>query len=142
MSLAGVKFSIALILACVFMVIAPGLAAEPATLKFPPLFGKDPEVVKCLSTLHNVKGCFQEIITSFLSHQVKLIGPACCEALNEVDDKCWPKLFPFDPFFPTLLKNYCAKVAHGVASPFSSLSPSPSPSPSIKVLNGNRNNKT
>ncbi|KAK3222725.1 hypothetical protein Dsin_009750, partial [Dipteronia sinensis] len=67
--------------------IAPGLAAEPATPEFPPLFGKDPNVVKCLSTHQSVKGCIQEIITSFLSRQVKLIGPACCKVLNEVDDK-------------------------------------------------------
>ncbi|KAK2635950.1 hypothetical protein Ddye_030742 [Dipteronia dyeriana] len=129
MSQAGVKFSIALILACVFIVIAPGLAAEPAALEFPPLFGNDPDVVKCLSTLQSVKGCVQEIITSFLSLQVKLIGPACCVAVNEVDDKCWPKLFPFDPFFPPLLKNYCTKVVSGGASP--------TPTPPTKVLNGN-----
>ncbi|KAK0574710.1 hypothetical protein LWI29_027799 [Acer saccharum] len=61
MSQASVKFSIALILACVFIVIAPGLAAEP---EFPPLFGQDPNVAKCLSTLQSVQGCVQEIITS------------------------------------------------------------------------------
>ncbi|KAK1553093.1 hypothetical protein Q3G72_028724 [Acer saccharum] len=38
MSQASVKFSIALILACVFIVIAPGLAAEP---EFPPLIKVD-----------------------------------------------------------------------------------------------------
>ncbi|KAK0574659.1 hypothetical protein LWI29_026830 [Acer saccharum] len=126
MSHASVNFSIALILACVFIVIAPGLAAEP---EFPPLFGQDPNVAKCLSTLQSVQGCVQEIITSFLSHQVKLIGPACCKALNEVDDNCWPKVFPLDPFFPTLLKNYCATVVPGGASP--------TPTPPAKLLGNN-----
>ncbi|KAH7574342.1 hypothetical protein JRO89_XS03G0284500 [Xanthoceras sorbifolium] len=98
MSQARVQFSIALILACVFMVIAPSLAAEPAP-GFPPLFEQDPDAMKCLSTLQSVQGCVQEVITSFLSHQVQLIGPACCKSLNEVDDKCWPRVFPFDPFF-------------------------------------------
>ncbi|KAK1550324.1 hypothetical protein Q3G72_017265 [Acer saccharum] len=126
MSQTSVNFSIALILACVFMVIAPGSAAEPST-EFTALFGKDPDVMQCLSTLQSVQGCVQEIITSFLSHQVQLIGPACCKALNKVDDKCWPKVFPFDPFFPPLLKNYCATVLSGGGA-------SPTPTSPAKVL--------
>ncbi|TXG61915.1 hypothetical protein EZV62_013278 [Acer yangbiense] len=113
MSQTNVNFSIALILACVFMVIAPGSAAEPST-EFTALFGQDPDVLQCLSTLQSVQGCVQEITTSFLSHQVQLLGTACCKALNEVDDRfCWPKVFPFDPFFPPLLNNYCAAVVSG-----------------------------
>ncbi|KAL5786336.1 hypothetical protein ACOSQ2_008728 [Xanthoceras sorbifolium] len=123
MSQASVRFSIALIIACVFTVIATTLAAEPA-VGLPPLFGQDPDIQKCLSTLQNVQGCVQEIITSFLSHQVQLIGPACCKALNEVDDKCWPKVFPLDPFFPPLLKNYCATVVPGA---------SPTPTPPVRA---------
>ncbi|KAK3213078.1 hypothetical protein Dsin_017784 [Dipteronia sinensis] len=57
----SVKFSIALILACVFMVIAPCSAVEPST-EFTTLFRKDPDVLKCLSTLQSVQGCVQEII--------------------------------------------------------------------------------
>ncbi|KAI9191849.1 hypothetical protein LWI28_014460 [Acer negundo] len=115
MSKASFRFSIALILACVFMVTAMSLAAEvlPAAAGLPPLFSQDPDILNCLSTLQAVQGCVQEIIASFFSHQVQLIGPACCKTLNEVDDKCWPKVFPFDPFFPPLLKNYCTNVIAG-----------------------------
>ncbi|KAL5787417.1 hypothetical protein ACOSP7_004366 [Xanthoceras sorbifolium] len=72
----SVKLSTASILACVFIVnIAPPcLAAGPAP-------GLQPFFV--------IQGCVQDIITSLLSHQVRLIGPACCKALNEGDDKCF-----------------------------------------------------
>ncbi|KAK1551371.1 hypothetical protein Q3G72_034520 [Acer saccharum] len=68
--------------------------------------------------LNSVQGCVQEITTSFLSHQVQLLGTACCKALNEVDDKfCWPKV----------LNNYCAAVVSGRGA-------SPTPTSPAKVL--------
>ncbi|KAL9445110.1 hypothetical protein AB3S75_018163 [Citrus x aurantiifolia] len=103
------RYSFALILTCSFMMAAPGLA----TVNFEnPLIegGQGPDAAKCLSTLESVHGCVQEVITAFLSLKVNLIGNACCKAFNEVDTNCWPKVFPFDPFFPPLLQSYCTTI--------------------------------
>lgn len=93
-------YSIVLILACVALMAAPGLSTF--CNKNGLYFRQD-----CLSTLQNIHGCALEIITCFLSNRVHLIGAACCKAFNEVDDKCWPKVFPF---FPPLLKNHCGTI--------------------------------
>uniref|UniRef100_A0A2N9IAT3 Prolamin-like domain-containing protein n=1 Tax=Fagus sylvatica TaxID=28930 RepID=A0A2N9IAT3_FAGSY len=37
-------------------------------------------------------------------------GLACCKAITDVSDKCWPKMFPLNPMFPPLLKSNCAPV--------------------------------
>ncbi|KDO73579.1 hypothetical protein CISIN_1g045683mg [Citrus sinensis] len=49
--------------------------------------------------------CCSSINQRFLNHspvttgQINGIGPACCKAVTEISDKCWPKMFPFNPFF-------------------------------------------
>ncbi|KAH7574351.1 hypothetical protein JRO89_XS03G0285400 [Xanthoceras sorbifolium] len=68
------------------------------------------EYAECWSSLANVKGCIAEINKSVSSGEVSGIGPACCKAVTEIKDKCWPKIFPFNPFFPPLLKSTCAKL--------------------------------
>ncbi|KAH9653450.1 Egg cell-secreted-like protein [Citrus sinensis] len=126
------RYSFALILTCSFMMAAPGLAS--VTFENPLIEGgQDPDVAKCLSTLESVHGCVQEVITAFLSLKVNLIGNACCKAFNEVDTNCWPKVFPFDPFFPPLLQSYCTTIVKN--GPPTSIPQkqqnAPSPSPAL-----------
>ncbi|KAI5679625.1 hypothetical protein M9H77_00852 [Catharanthus roseus] len=64
----------------------------------------------CLVSFVNTQGCIQELIASFLSLQVHLIGPQCCKAAMAIDDNCWPKIFPLNPLFPPEIKNYCATI--------------------------------
>ncbi|KAF6150280.1 hypothetical protein GIB67_033979 [Kingdonia uniflora] len=66
----------------------------PASKTVLAAFSADPGVQKCLSTLQRVERCVQDVITSFLSFHVRLIGPACCKAIVEVNDSCWHKIFP------------------------------------------------
>ncbi|KAF6136486.1 hypothetical protein GIB67_035045 [Kingdonia uniflora] len=68
-----------------------------------------PEIKECLSTIRSVEGCM-EIISSFLSAQVRLIGPSCCKAIVKLSDKCLPKIFPSNPLFPPLIKNFCGRL--------------------------------
>ncbi|KAI5679626.1 hypothetical protein M9H77_00853 [Catharanthus roseus] len=64
----------------------------------------------CLVSFVNTQGCIQELIASFLSLQVHLLGPQCCKAAMAIDDNCWPKIFPLNPLFPPEVKNYCATI--------------------------------
>ncbi|KAM7267993.1 hypothetical protein ACFE04_010159 [Oxalis oulophora] len=67
------------------------------------------EISRCLSSILKVEGCLVEIEESLFSGKVDIIGPACCKAALEINSKCWPKLFPLTPYFPILLKSFCAK---------------------------------
>lgn len=67
-------------------------------------------VQQCWASFFNIGGCIGEIYRSFNRQssdqggQMALIGPMCCHALSEINDKCWPK----NPFYPPLVKGYCA----------------------------------
>ncbi|PIA33094.1 hypothetical protein AQUCO_04200094v1 [Aquilegia coerulea] len=100
------------------LTIASDIKPEDASLDTFEL--ADPNVGKCLASFQTTQGCTQEIISSFFSFQVRLLGPSCCKALTSIDSNCWPKLFPFNPFFPPLLKNYCT-------SQLPKANPSPTP---------------
>lgn len=72
----------------------------------------------CWDNLRGIRGCVEEVAASRRSGQIK-ISPQCCEAFMAIADTCWPKMFPFNPFFPPQIKNYCMKQGQ--------LSPLPSP---------------
>ncbi|KAK1372758.1 Zinc finger MYM-type protein 1-like protein [Heracleum sosnowskyi] len=62
---------------------------------------------KCFSTINDIPGCFQEVLSSFFSIQIK-IGSDCCKALIDIEDNCWSKAFPYiTPSYPALLRTFC-----------------------------------
>ncbi|KAK7836948.1 hypothetical protein CFP56_021866 [Quercus suber] len=68
------------------------------------------DIAKCWSSLKSIDGCIVEIHGSLSKGEFGVSGPACCKAITNVSDKCWPKMFPFNPLFPPLLKNSCARM--------------------------------
>lgn len=65
-------------------------------------------VDNCLASLNDVPGCLQEVLSSFLTIRIH-IGPACCKALLEIEDKCWSKAFPYiTPTYPFLIRTFCS----------------------------------
>ncbi|XP_023645204.1 uncharacterized protein LOC111832535 [Capsella rubella] len=84
-------------------------AAAPAhtTPQFP---GSPIDLTKCMSSLVNVEGCVSEIYKSVVTRKFGNVGPMCCKAFSAVDAKCWPRIFPLNPFFPPLLKNECSRI--------------------------------
>lgn len=81
---------------------------------------------KCLKTINDIPGCFQEILSSFLTIRIK-IGPDCCKALLNIEDNCWSQAFPYiTSTYPSLLRAFCKSPpphqkqhssAHYLASP-------------------------
>ena len=54
------------------------------------------------------KGVLQTLLTPFLvAKLISFFGTTCCKAITLFSDHCWPKLFPFNPAFPSMLKNVC-----------------------------------
>ncbi|KAK8682983.1 hypothetical protein V6N13_039059 [Hibiscus sabdariffa] len=92
-----------LLATCTAVLIRPRLAV--AQLPQP---GSPPDVRQCWSAVFNVKGCMWEIYRSFFTAEVGSIGPGCCKAFTTINENCWPKMFPVNPSFPTLLKDHCA----------------------------------
>ncbi|XP_010442965.1 PREDICTED: uncharacterized protein LOC104725911 [Camelina sativa] len=87
-------------------------AAAPThkTPQFPAIPGSPIDLKKCLSSLVNVEGCVTEIYKSVFTRKFGNVGPMCCKAFSDVDPKCWPQMFPLNPFFPPLFKNECSRI--------------------------------
>ncbi|KAL5783411.1 hypothetical protein ACOSP7_008440 [Xanthoceras sorbifolium] len=106
--------SMKLMVVCIAMLVSTGLAQLPLPLQ--PV----PELQKCWAAITSAPGCIMEIYGSLLSGQIVSVGPVCCAAITQVSENCWPMMFPANPFFPPLLKNFCAapspKAAGGNAA--------------------------
>ncbi|KAK0572861.1 hypothetical protein LWI29_038240 [Acer saccharum] len=102
---------------------SPGANAAMSKVLFPGLFpgiANVTEIIECWSSLADIEGCVSEIYQSILdTGLIGKIGPACCKAVTEINDKCWPKIFPFNPFFPPLLKSTCSTVSNAAPPPTS-----------------------
>ncbi|RZC44784.1 hypothetical protein C5167_037728 [Papaver somniferum] len=70
---------------------------------------QDDEVLgECLfSKLRSVEQCEKEVVTFFATLQVQSVGKSCWEAIIDITEGCWSSVFPFNPFFPSLLKKDC-----------------------------------
>ncbi|PIA33096.1 hypothetical protein AQUCO_04200096v1 [Aquilegia coerulea] len=102
------------------MIIPTRAQLQPPSFGMIPPFNQelaDPNAGKRLASFQTTQGCTQEIITSFFRFQVRQLSPSRCKALIAIDNNCWPKLFPFNPFFPSLLKTYCSAKANSSPSP-------------------------
>ncbi|CAI9777713.1 unnamed protein product [Fraxinus pennsylvanica] len=102
--------AIALIFASILVIAAPNFAQEVNAheLYLPNLTGVAlPHFFQCLRSVVTIPRCTEELILSIFSLEIELLGPECCDALLNVDDKCWPKNLPVNPFFPATIKNYC-----------------------------------
>ncbi|PIN22220.1 hypothetical protein CDL12_05069 [Handroanthus impetiginosus] len=96
-----------LLVTCISILATPALSHLLGDLG---LLGDAPKIKECLKSVFGVRGCIHEIIFSVLSLQPRLLGPACCKAFLQIDENCWPKVFPLNPTFPPLLKSYCVKT--------------------------------
>ncbi|XP_055822611.1 uncharacterized protein LOC129891325 [Solanum dulcamara] len=98
-----------------------------------------PEADKCLATLRNTPNCIQEILGAlfkipfhFIGPPFQSIGPQCCKVVIDIEDNCWPKIFPISPLFPLTLKNLCNTQGQGQGQgqpPTEQQQPSPPSSP-------------
>ncbi|CAF2121748.1 hypothetical protein BRARA_C01380 [Brassica rapa] len=88
-----------------------GATPSHTTLQFPVIPGSPVDLTKCLSSLVSVQGCVTEIHKSLLTGKFDNVGAMCCKAFLVIDAKCWPQMFPLNPFFPPLLKDGCSRIA-------------------------------
>ncbi|XP_059315532.1 uncharacterized protein LOC132066186 [Lycium ferocissimum] len=121
----------ALIFLCISMEVSPSVSQVLGGGGLLPGLGGQvgnsplPDIPKCLAMVLNVPGCAEEIITSFLSTQPRLIGPQCCKAALEFEDSCLPKIFPLSSLFPFTIRSFC---------PIQGSLPPPSPQPLVPTV--------
>ncbi|CAI9089655.1 OLC1v1024269C1 [Oldenlandia corymbosa var. corymbosa] len=111
-SSSAVSFA-ALAVASLLVIWAPATCSGDDGINFLGL----PWGLPCLQAVIGTDGCVQEVVSSFITLQPRILGPQCCRASITVDDGCWPKIFPLNPFFPPLLKSFCVSQLHLPASP-------------------------
>ncbi|KAK1400064.1 hypothetical protein POM88_009927 [Heracleum sosnowskyi] len=73
----------------------------------------------CLQTLEEVPGCFQDAIHAVVNLEIRVLGPACCKAVLDIDRDCWRQFFPLihDLTIPLQLRTYCNITANPLLSP-------------------------
>ncbi|KAJ0092060.1 hypothetical protein Patl1_26613 [Pistacia atlantica] len=93
-------------------VAVPDLKQLPFQWGKPELFAhaNDPKVKKCLAESSGYYSCSNNLVTSFLKHEVSL-KPGCCKAIQQLDDRCSSAVFAVfkNQYFPVAVKNQCAK---------------------------------
>lgn len=107
------KMSNKIILLFTIIMHTAKLNSQPA-MGFIPL-QPSKELQKCWSYLEQKPKCLMQIHGSLFNGQFKGISPTCCNVTAELNNDCWPILFPFHPFFPPLLKTICAHSSGLVA---------------------------
>ncbi|KAK6945192.1 Prolamin-like domain [Dillenia turbinata] len=73
----------------------------------PPTSLKDIE--KCFVALLNTQDCVGEMHEYIKNGRYGFLGPACCEHVTEIKDKCWPTLVHLNPLFPPAITSYCVR---------------------------------
>ncbi|KAL0427245.1 UNVERIFIED_CONTAM: hypothetical protein Slati_2899300 [Sesamum latifolium] len=108
-------------IACTSILATPGLAHLLGNLGF---LGGGLGVVnvnQCLNVVLGMPGCLHKLIYSALSLQSRLLEPACCKAFLQIDQSCWPKVFPLRSAFVPSLQSYCTGETRFVADTTSAM---------------------
>ncbi|KAJ9141045.1 hypothetical protein P3X46_031627 [Hevea brasiliensis] len=66
-----------------------------------------PGVQQCWSFFTSIPGCIMEIYISISTSQLGIIGPECCNDIEQISNKCWLKMLPFSPIFRPVLLSSC-----------------------------------
>lgn len=86
-------------------ILLPGFNVPSFPGLLPPIYGG--ETNKCWSSLRGIEGCANGILRARFGNRFVFISPACCKAFIAIDEHCWPKMFPFVPFFPPFINRTC-----------------------------------
>ncbi|KAH6772386.1 hypothetical protein C2S51_010790 [Perilla frutescens var. frutescens] len=97
------------LIACICVVAPPSLANLAGGVEG---WFEGGGVRQCLGSMVGVGGCIEEVMSSVMRVEAGLVGAACCNAFLQIDQSCWPKMFPFTITFPSQLKNHCLNLPH------------------------------
>ncbi|GMH04580.1 hypothetical protein Nepgr_006420 [Nepenthes gracilis] len=61
----------------------------------------------CLQAIMNKPSCVTEIWMNIFRFQFG-IGPVCCKVINDLNDNCWPLIFPLAPLLTQFLIGQCS----------------------------------
>lgn len=79
--------------------------------------GLENEGLLCWYAIIEVDGCMDAIHESLVEARTDIIGTACCEALNNLEDKCWSLMFPSEPIYPEFLRSCSSETLAPASAP-------------------------
>ncbi|KAI3714899.1 hypothetical protein L6452_21860 [Arctium lappa] len=87
-------------------------------------------IMECWRSLYHLRSCYVDLVKVARNGKVRVnILPTCCKAAESINYGCWPKMFPFNPFFPQILESLCSIFS----SPPPSNSDIPTPDPQVPI---------
>ncbi|XP_042970397.1 uncharacterized protein LOC122302967 isoform X3 [Carya illinoinensis] len=66
------------------------------------------DIAWCWSSLSSIEGCVYDIYGSLSRGQFRGIGTAYCRAITDVNDICWPQMFPL------AIYSFISSLAHSI----------------------------
>ena len=98
--------TIVAILAQIGLVRTVGLQTVSGPGLLPPIWS-DEDIADCWTSVIKTDGCVTQIYESLYKDQFSSIGPNCCKVIHHIKHTCWPRMFPFNPRFPQMIRDYC-----------------------------------
>ncbi|KAJ9557888.1 hypothetical protein OSB04_012502 [Centaurea solstitialis] len=73
-----------------------------------PSISNKASIMQCWSALFDLGFCYGIISRAAQTGRLDAdFGPTCCKAATSMNSGCWPKIFPYNPFFPLTLQIIC-----------------------------------
>ena len=95
------------ILAPTGLVKTVGLQTVSGPGLLPPSWS-DEDIADCWISVMKTNGCITQIYEALYKDQFSSIGPDCCKVIHQIKHTCWSRMFPFNPRFPQMIRDYCA----------------------------------
>ncbi|KVH93762.1 egg cell-secreted protein 1.4-like [Cynara cardunculus var. scolymus] len=91
------------VILCLASFTSQGLSQGPSSIS------QKASIMQCWSALFDLGFCYGDLSRAARTGRVDVsIGPTCCKAATSMNSGCWPKIFPFNPFFPPILQIICS----------------------------------
>ena len=107
-----------LMLVCMITVLVrPGIAGRVTEVTLVSR-GNESEIEDlCWYAMIRVSGCVRGVQEALMQARIDLIEAACCQAIINLEDKCWSLMFPSDPIYPEFLKSCSSETLVPAAAP-------------------------
>ncbi|KAI3714901.1 hypothetical protein L6452_21862 [Arctium lappa] len=75
-----------------------------------PFISSKASILECWSALFDLGFCYGIFARAARTGEIESdVGPTCCKAATSMNSGCWPKIFPYNPFYPLFLQIICSK---------------------------------
>ena len=107
-----------LMLVCmVLMLVRPGIAGRVTEVSLASRGNGFENEDLCWYAIIRVSGCVSAVQEALKQARIDLIEAACCQAIINLEEKCWSLMFPFEPIYPEFLKSCSSETLVSIVAP-------------------------